>query len=230
VIIVLLPFGHFLLGVVSLLWRRGARRILPFATVIDAVLIGLLWPRVSGGGTISIVLGGWGRQLGIELAADRISLAFSLLAVLLLLAVTVYLWKEHLRPYFYVLLHFLFAAVFALVLARDLFNIYVIIELLTLVSFLLVGYERKMDQIWASLNYLILAALGMAMYLFGVGIIYYHTGTLNLVLLAERIAGMHAPMWLVVASTLLVAGVSIKAGIFVFSLWLPAAHSSASPC
>ena len=228
-IIVLLPFSHFLLGVVSLLWRSKARFILPFALVIDAVLVGSLWSRMSGGGTLSIVLGGWGRDMGIELVADRVSLVFSLLAVLLLLSVSLYLWKERLRPYFYVLLHFLFAAVFSLVLARDLFNIYVIIELLTLVSFLLVGYERKAQQIWASLNYLILAALGMAMYLFGVGIIYYHTGTLNLILLAERLAGMHDPMWLTIASTLLVVGVSIKAGIFVFSLWLPSAHASASP-
>ena len=228
-IITLLPFGHFLLGVLSLLWQRGARRILPFAFLIDAVLIGSLWARMWRGGAVSIVLGGWGRDLGIELAADRVSLAFALLALFFLLAVTLYLWKERLRPYFYVLLHFLFAAVFALVFARDLFNIYVIIELLTLVSFLLVGYERKAQQIWASLNYLILATLGMAMYLFGVGIIYYHTGTLNLTLLAERIAGMQDQLWLITASTLLVVGVSIKAGVFVFSLWLPAAHASASP-
>ena len=228
-IIVLLPLGHFLLGVLSLLWQRGARRLFPFALLADASLIGTLWVRVAGGTSGSIVLGGWGRDLGIELSADRIGLAFSTLALILAIAVTAYLWKERLRPYFYVLLQFLLASVFALVFARDLFNIYVIIELLTLVSFLLVGYERKAQQIWASLNYLILAALGMSMYLFGVGIIYYHTGTLNLTLLAERIIGMHDQMWLITASTLLVVGASIKAGVFVFSLWLPAAHASASP-
>ncbi|MEA3238426.1 MAG: proton-conducting transporter membrane subunit [Candidatus Bipolaricaulota bacterium] len=228
-IIALLPLGHFLLGVLSLLWQRGARRLLPFALLVDALLIGSLWARVAGGTSVSIVLGGWGRDLGIELMADKISVGFSFLAILLTLAVTVYLWRERLRPYFYVLLHFLLASVFALVFARDLFNIYVIVEILTLVSFLLVGYERKPQQIWASLNYLILAALGMAMYLFGVGIIYYHTGTLNLTLLVERVAGMQDQLWLITASTLLVVGVSIKAGIFVFSLWLPAAHASASP-
>lgn len=227
--IVFLPLGHFLLGVLSLLWQRGARRLVPFALLVDAALIGSLWSRVAGGTSVSIVLGGWGRDLGIELVADKISVGFSLLALLLTLAVTVYLWRERLQPYFYVLLHFLLASVFALLIARDLFNIYVIIELLTLVSFLLVGYERKAQQIWASLNYLILAALGMAMYLFGVGIIYYHTGTLNLTLLVERIAGMHNQMWLITASTLLVVGVSIKAGVFVFSLWLPAAYASAPP-
>ena len=228
-IIALLPISHFMLGVLSLLWQRAARRIVPFALFIDALLIGFLWPRVAASGAVSIVLGGWERNLGIELAADKVSLAFSLLAVVLSLAVTVYLWRERLRPYFYVLFHFLLASVFALVLSRDLFNIYVIVELLTLVSFLLVGYEQKAQQIWASLNYLMLAALGMAMYLFGVGIIYYHVGTLNLTLLAQRISGLHNPMWLVFASTLLVVGVSIKAGVFVFSLWLPAAYSSASP-
>ena len=122
-IIVLLPLGHFLLGVLSLLWQRGARRLFPFALLADASLIGTLWVRVAGGTSASIVLGGWGRDLGIELFADRIGLAFSTLALILAIAVTAYLWKERLRPYFYVLLHFLLASVFALVFARDLFNI-----------------------------------------------------------------------------------------------------------
>jgi multicomponent Na+:H+ antiporter subunit D len=199
------------------------------ALFIDAIVIGLLWPQILKAETISVILGGWTRDVGIEVAADDVSLAFSTLALLLGVAVTAYVWKERLRPYFFVLIHLLLASVYALVSAKDLFNIYVILELLTLVSFLLVGYGRKARQIWASLNYLILAALGMAIYLFGVGITYYHTGTLNIELLAQRIGDFHGETWIILASTLLAAGVAVKAGVFVFSLWLPEAHASASP-
>jgi len=127
------------------------------------------------------------------------------------------------------LLHLLLGSVYTLVFARDLFNIYVTLELLTLVSFLLVGYERKSYQIWASLKYLLLASLGMGIYLLGVAIIYYHTGTLNLSLVAAQLVGQQNASWLLIASSLLVTGIAIKSGIFIFSLWLPAAHASATP-
>jgi multicomponent Na+:H+ antiporter subunit D len=226
--IILLPFGHFLFGILSFLWRRYVGQIICIALVIDAGFIGSLWSEILMGQPISIVLGGWTRQVGIEIVADTVSLALSTLALLLAIAVTAYTWRQRARPHFFVLIHFLLASVYALVSAKDLFNIYVILELLTLVSFLLVGYERKARQIWASLNYLVLAALGMAIYLFGVGITYYHTGTLNLTVLAKVIGEEHGEIWLILASTLLVTGVAVKAGVFLFSLWLPAAHASAS--
>ena len=227
--IALLPLSHFLFAAASLAWERGTRGLLLFSLLLDATLVGGLFMRFAHGETISLVLGGWGRGMGVELADDRYSLVFCLLVLLLAGGVIAYLWKERLRPYFYMLLHLLFGSVFALLFARDLFNIYVIMELLTLTSFLLVAYERRAYQIWASLKYLLLASLGMGMYLFGVAIIYYHTGTLNLGLLASRLATEQGTPWLLLSSSLLVTGIAIKSGIFIFSLWLPAAHASASP-
>jgi len=229
-IVALLPLGHFLLAALSLAWERGTRGMMLFSLLLDATLVGVLFGQFSAGQTVSVVLGGWGKEVGIALAADRFSLVFSLLVLLLGGAVVAYLWRKRLRPYFYMLLHLLFGSVFALLFARDLFNIYVIMELLTLTSFLLVGYEKRADQIWASLKYLILASLGMAVYLLGVAIVYYHTGTLNLDLLSAVISSSgDVPQWVFLASSLLVTGVAVKSGIFLFSLWLPAAHATASP-
>ncbi len=227
--VALLPVSHFLFAALSLAWKRQTRRLILLSLLIDAGLVGSLFARFSHGETISVVLGGWGREVGIELADDRYSLVFCILALLLATGVIAYLWNEQLRPYFYMLFHLLLGSVFALLFARDLFNIYVIMELLTLTSFLLVGYERKPYQIWASLKYLILASLGMSIYLLGVAVVYFHTGTLNLGLLAARIPTTTTPNWVILAASLLVVGIAIKSGIFIFSLWLPAAHASASP-
>jgi len=229
-IVALIPLCHFLLAGLSLAWERGTRGVMLLSLLLDATLVGVLFGQLAGGQAVSVVFGGWGRELGIELAADRFSLVFAPLVLLLGGAVIAYQWRKRLRPYFYVLLHLLFGSVFALLFARDLFNIYVIMELLTLASFLLVGYEKRADQIWASLKYLILASLGMGVYLLGVAIVYYHTGTLNLDLLSAVISSSgDVPQWAVLASSLLVTGVAVKSGIFMFSLWLPAAHATASP-
>ena len=228
-IIALLPLGHFLLAALSLAWERGVRGLMLLSFFVDATLVGWLFSQFTRGETVTIILGGWRREVGIELADDRFSLVFVLLALLMGGAVAAYLWRERLRPYFFMLFHLLFGSVFALLFSRDLFNIYVIMELLTLVSFLLVGYEKKARQILASLKYLVLASLGMGIYLFGMAVVYYHAGTLNLELLSALIPSGNTPGWVLLASCLLVCGVAVESGIFIFSLWLPAAHATASP-
>ncbi len=227
--VALLPLVHFGFAALSLAWGRVTRELILLSLVFDAVLVGLLSAGLSQGKPLVIVLGGWEKGIGIELAADRFSLGLTILVLLLGGAVVAYLWHKRLRPYFFMLLHLLLGSVYTLVFARDLFNIYVTLELLTLVSFLLVGYERKPYQIWASLKYLLLASLGLGIYLLGVAIIYYHTGTLNLGLVAARLVDQPNAPWVLLASSLLVTGVAVKSGIFIFSLWLPAAHSSATP-
>ena len=228
-ILVLLPLTHFLFGSLSLLWRRLVRPLALLAWLGDGVLMGLLFFATASGKEPSVILGGWTQNIGIELAVDAFGLGFCVLTFFLAGAVLAYLWREQQSPYFYTLLHLLLGSVYALLFARDLFNIYVIMELLTLVSFLLIGYERRSEQIWAALKYLFLASLGMAIYLFGVALVYHHTGVLNLPLLAERISSQTQAPWIPLASSLLVAGVAVKAGIFFFSLWLPKAHACATP-
>ncbi len=227
-ILAILPLGHFLAGVLSLALPRGRRVLLALSLVVDAVLIGILCREVGLTGGVRIVLGGWDRAVGIELAADWVSLSFCGLLLGLALSVTAYLWREELEAYFFLLVHLLFGAVFGLLFSRDLFNIYVVLELLTLASFLLIGYERKPAQLWNGLKYLFFSAFGMGIYLFGVGVVYGHLGSLNLEVIASRLPA-DLPPWGALAAALLVTGVAVKAGVFIFSLWLPGTYASAHP-
>jgi len=225
-ILPLLPLSHAFLGFLSIAWGRSARATLICAFLFDAAAIGLYYAGSRWFGPVFV--GGWKGPVGIALAFDPVSLAFLILGVLLELAVAVYVWREQRRPYFFMLLHALFAAAYALILAQDLFNIYVILELLTLTSFLLVAYDRRARQVWASLKYLLLASLGMSLFLLGAAIAYGYTGSFNLAEIRTGIAGSPDGPWIAACAALLVAGVAVKAGIFSFSLWLPAAHSTAS--
>jgi multicomponent Na+:H+ antiporter subunit D len=177
----------------------------------------------------TIVLGGWDAGVGITFVGDRIGLTFASLVWGLGVAVLLYAWRDRLRPYFFMLLHLLIGASYALTLTEDLFNAYVLLELLTLASFLLVGYGRRPRQIWASLRYLVLCSLGMSLFLLGVAVVYYHTGTLDLLEVAARIASAPDAAWVRLAAALLTGGAAVKAGIFLFSLWLPDAHARAIP-
>jgi len=225
VILPILPLSHVFLGLLALAWRRSARMTFIVSLLIDAVMIGLY--SAGSGWFKPLMIGGWDVPIGIAVSFDPVSLAFLVLAIGLEFAVIQYIWGEKHRPYFFMLLHVLFGATYALIVAKDLFNIYVILELLSLTSFLLVAYDRQPRQIWASLKYLLFASVGMSVFLLGGAIAYGYVGSFNLSEIQAVVAGSPDAPWIAVSASLLFAGVAVKAGIFSSSLWLPAAHSSA---
>ncbi|MCI2426308.1 hypothetical protein LM597_02700 [Candidatus Acetothermia bacterium] len=224
----LLPVLFFTTGSLVLLWPRYARLITLVAVLLSGALVAVLTTHFFVYGPISYTIGGWPDEIGIELYFDTIGLYFSALTVVLGLAVSLYLWSRHMQSHFYLLLNFFFGSIYTLIFAYDLFNIFVAMEFLTLLAFLLIGYPRRPYQIWTSLKYLILSAIGMGLYLLGVAVLYYHTGALNLGIIAELIVGEYE-MWVIVSSALMVTGMAVRAGIFLFSMWLPDAYSFSSP-
>lgn len=225
----LLPLIRFFLAILTITIPRTRRLLVVAAHTIDAVLLTWLAIAFARGTPLSLILGDVSQGIGISMIGDRIAVTFALLAWGLSVAVSVYAWKDRLRPYFFLLLNLLVGACYALAFTKDLFNAYLLFELLTLVSFLLVGYPRQPRQIWASLRYLLLSSLGMSIFLFGVGVTYAHCGTLDIDLLKPLVASASGEPWVLLAASLLVAGVAVKAGIFTFSLWLPSAHARAMP-
>ena len=224
----LLPLLFFITGALVLLWPRRAQLITLVAVLSSGALVTMLATRLIAYGPIAYTIGGWPAEMGIELYFDEIGLYFSALAVVLGLAVIAYLWNRSVKSHFYLLLNILFGSIYTLIFSRDLFNIFVAMELLTLTSFLLVGYPRRPYQIWASLKYLILSAVGMGLYLLGVAVLYHHVGTLNLALIAELIDGEHT-VWLTLSSSLIATGIAVKSGVFLFSMWLPDAYADSLP-
>jgi len=184
VILPILPLSHVFLGLLALAWRRSARMTFIVSLLIDAVMIGLY--SAGSGWFKPLMIGGWDVPIGIAVSFDPVSLAFLVLAIGLEFAVIQYIWGEKHRPYFFMLLHVLFGA---LIVAKDLFNIYVILELLSLTSFLLVAYDRQPRQIWASLKYLLFASVGMSVFLLGGAIAYGYVGSFNLSEIQAVVAG-----------------------------------------
>ncbi len=227
--LIVLPLLRFLIAILSITLSRARRPLAVVSHLVDAALLAWLAASLARGVPAVLTLGDASVGVGISLIGDRIGMTFSALAWGLSLAVSVYIWRDRLRPYFFLLVHLLVGACYALAFTRDLFNAYLLFELLTLVSFLLVGYGRQPRQIWASLRYLILSSFGMTLFLFGVGIVYAHCGTLDVSILRPLVATSAGEPWVLLSASLLTAGVSVKAGVFVFSLWLPSAHARAMP-
>jgi multicomponent Na+:H+ antiporter subunit D len=197
--------------------------------------------RVWAAGTLRHRVGGWGAPLGIDLLADGLSALMLLMTGAVGLLVTIYAFayfEDHgedggpdaradgarRRLLFWPLWLFLWAALAALFLTRDVFNVYVTLELVGLSAVALVALAGEPAALSAAARYLVLALLGSLAYLLGVGLAYAGHATLD----ADGLRAALRPGLLTAAVAALVgAGLCVKAALFPLHGWLPPAHGGA---
>ena len=224
---VAVPLGMSLL--IQLVARR--REVLGEVLAIIAMLVLTLMSCYAIGNSGIYHLGGWPTPVGLDMRLDD-------LATLLLLAVNVvglavalysvdYMRRFTARSHFYSLFLLMVTGMNGVVLAGDLFNLYVFLEVAAIASYSLVAFGCAHEELEASFKYIVLGSLSSALILIGVALVYGITGTLNLAHIATRIAqtGMDAPLLL--AFGLFICGFSFKSALVPFHAWLPDAHPSA---
>ena len=176
-------------------------------------------------------MGGWPTPIGIDLRLDA-------LAILLLLAVSLvgfavalysvdYMRRFSARGHFYSLFLLMVTGMNGVILAGDLFNLYVFLEVAAVASYSLVAFGCAHEELEASFRYVVLGSLSSALILIAIALVYGITGTLNMAHMAGRIAetGMDAPLLL--AFGLFICGFSFKTALVPFHAWLPDAHPAA---
>jgi formate hydrogenlyase subunit 3/multisubunit Na+/H+ antiporter MnhD subunit len=95
---------------------------------------------------------------------------------------------------------------------------------LTFAAVPLVCLDGRSETLTAALRYLLFALFGSAFYLLGAALLYGAFGTLDIVLLADR---MHAVPAVWLAAGLMTTGLLAKTALFPLHLWLPPAHANA---
>lgn len=227
-VIVALPLAAAMLAAV--LGRHGPS-LATVTLVAMAGSIAALVVAVARAGVVTVELGGWPAPLGIALQADGLACAFLAMATLVMAGVIAQ-GKTHFASLagetraawaFWPLAMLLWAALGVVLLSRDLFNLYVGLELMSLSAVALVAIEGKAETLAAALRYLMVALLGSLLYLLGAVLLYSAHGALDIGLIADRAA---APPDLL-AAALMTAGLGAKMALFPFHGWLPPAHSGA---
>ncbi len=167
------------------------------------------------------------RRLALSLFADGLSLLMLAMTALVGLAISVYstgYFQARQLAQFWPLWLFLLAALNALFLSADIFNLYVTLELTGLAAVALTALTDDRDALPAAMRYLLANLLGSLAYLFGVVLIYHSFGTLDIATLAQRMESSPA-VWS--ALGLMSAGLALKTALFPLHFWLPPAHASA---
>src|SRR5690242_12136921 len=213
--------------------ERVALATLPIGLAI-AVAIAFAMP--STGAPLVYLLGGWAPPLGVALRADGLSAVMLVIAAVVICGIGLFAHADFRTPTgvaearapfsFWILLLAIWGALNTVFLAGDLFTLYVALELLTFAAVPLVCLDGRAETLQAALRYLLFALLGSVLYLVGTALLYGAYGTLDIVLLSQRVDAEPATL---VAGSLMTVGLLAKTALFPLHLWLPPAHAGAPP-
>ncbi len=224
-LLLLLPLAAvILMPWVSRLHRRAADVL---AALAGLGLVGLCLRFIPlHGETLTL------RALHTQFAVDGLSLLFlvvvNVVAFFCLLYSIDYMNHYDGRGKFYALLLLMVLGLNGILLVRDLFSLYVYLEIVSIASYVLVAFNLKWDGIESALKYLLLSVVATGLILVGVGIIYLNLGTLEFAELKLMLAAGSGPSAVfLLAAALFIAGFGLKAAIMPFHAWLPDAHPSA---
>ncbi len=201
--------------------------------------LALAW-QVFSSGTIQYVFGAQhpnvtvtpesgGIPFRIIFSVDGLSAFMLVIAAIVSLLVALYsLASDRKHAYhasYFSLLLLLSAGVMGMVATGDLFNLFVFLEIASLSGAALVAYRiDKGLAVEAALKYAMISTVGGLFFLFGIGILYGQYGSLNIALIASRIA--YSPLDMT-AMVLMAVPMAMKCGAVPMHFWTPDAYSKA---
>ena len=201
------------------------------AAIAFAEIVALIKPVMIDGKVISYWMGSWepvnGYAIGIGYEIDQLNLFFALLVVSTFLFSGIYSLKymerDHHLGHYYTLYLMLSGSVLGLVLTGDIFNMFVMIEIMTFACVALAAFRnRQKGALEASFKYLVIGSMGSSFTLFGITLLYAQCHTLNMAQLSSILSTTHTPTT-TLALGMLVAGFGVKAYLVPFHT--PAADS-----
>lgn len=215
--------------IIYLIKNKAITNIVFLTQIILILLLGYYAYELSRDPSISIIiLGGWNEKFAISLRNDTLSLLFVGLTIFMWTMVLFYTFKTNSKYHKYLFfLMFLEGIFLAFLQTNDLFNLFVFLELITVLITILISFKKNGPSLKAAIYYLLLNTLGAMFFLIGIIILYYTYGSINMTYLAENISTHAQEPIIKFAYMMMIAGASVKAALFPLYTWLPRAHGVA---
>lgn len=129
---------------------------------------------------------------------------------------------------YYALILFATAGMMFMAGAIDLVTIFVSLELMSISTYILVGFLRAHKRSnEASLKYFLLGAFSTGIILYGMSLLYGITGSTNLNTIARELTTFENNQLLVLSVFLMMAGLCFKIAAAPFHMWVPDAYEGA---
>jgi len=212
------------------IFSSKARAIAMFLACLTTVSL-LVLAIISIGKYSVYEVGNWSIPLGINLVLDGLSslllLAIGVVSAAAMLFSVRYMEQYTAKAKYLSLFLLMVAGMNGVVLSGDIFNLFVFLEIASIASYALVGFGCEHEELEASFKYMVLGSVASMFVLFGVGVVYGNTGSLNMAYISKTIQETGMNHGLTFALALFIAGFGLKAALVPFHAWLPDAHPSA---
>lgn len=218
----------------SLVGRRIRGLPAFLGTLTTFILLGLALAAtqlVHANSTLVYQVGGWKLPIGIAMVLDGLT-SFMLVTVnLIAFAIAVYA-ADYMERYtskgmFYTLLLFMLAGMNGVIVAGDLFNLFVFLEIAGVASYALVAFGTERHELEAAFKYAVMGTVGSLFILLGIVFLYSMTSTLNMADMGLMLNAHRKENLLLMVNALFLMGFGLKAALVPFHAWLPDAHPSA---
>ena len=198
--------------------------------VVPVIIVLSLYPVLQETGSIDAVAGSYRGIIGITFSFDGLSMLMILLAA----SVTIPSWiySRKVGPghsSFTALILIQNAAISAIAMTSDLFNLFVCLEVMGVAAYVLIASSQKGNAVYASFSYLMISSSAMVFFLLGTFGLYRLSGSLSYEGIAQGLAGLgpEAQKTALLCLVLLVVPILLRVAVMPLSLWLIDAHSKA---
>lgn len=184
---------------------------------------------VKESGPIIWNTGGYTDGIALSLYADSISIFLVLMTAIIYIAFLIYsVNASYFVSKFYFLFMVLEGLMMGLYLSSDLFNIFVFLEVSTVVVAILIMINKEKQAIYDGMIYFFVNVIGSSFLLFGAGMIYRTFGLLDIRAVSEAMTLLESPRAMILPYGLMMVTVSLKTAVTPLFSWLPKAHGTPS--
>jgi multicomponent Na+:H+ antiporter subunit D len=238
IIAIIVPFAAaFIVGLLGEKLLNVKKILAILATLVSLIAVGLLIkPIVINREIANYWMGHWVPEklwaIGIGLEVDGLGLFVGLIIAVTCLLSSIYSVKYMERDSglekYYPLFLLLTGSMLGFVFTGDLFNMYVMLEIMTFAAIGLTAFRNGLyKSIEAGFKYIVIGSLGSSFILLGTVLLYSEVHTLNMAQIAALLHTNRFTPVTIFALALMLVGYAVKAFLVPCHTWPPDAHMSA---
>lgn len=179
-------------------------------------------------GSIEVVVGGYQKGIGISYTFTFFSLIIYSIAIIITYISYLYDVKEaRKRPTFIAIILIQLSSIMMTISTRDLFNLFVALEVMGITSYILIAFSRDVKASLASFSYLLVSSTLMVFFLIGTYGLYRVSGSLSYEIIAQTLLNTPPSFTIWMSASFIIVPLIVRSAIIGLHFWLPSAHAMA---